>query len=94
MDCSRFIFSSHALRRMFEREIDRDAIIEVVNLGVIIESYPNDSPYPSVLFLGFIKEMPLHVVVARNPSTRECIVVTVYIPDSTIWERDFRSRRE
>jgi hypothetical protein len=33
------------------------------------------------------------VVVAVEPDTRECYVVTVYPPDPELWNSDFRTRR-
>lgn len=42
----RYIFRVHAIKRMFERGIDRDKVIEVLKSGEILESYPKDQPYP------------------------------------------------
>lgn len=70
MDCAEVIFSGHAIRRMFERSLGRDAILEAVRGGEVIAEYPDDSPYPSCLVLGFVAGGPIHVVVARDPRTR------------------------
>jgi hypothetical protein len=40
----------HALERMMERKIPREAVKEVLKNGEIIEDYPDDKPYPSALF--------------------------------------------
>lgn len=93
MDCVSVTFSGHALRRMFERSIQRDAVLHVVQSGEPITEYPDDHPYPSSLLLGFVTGEPLHVVVARDAASGECFVVTVYQPRSDLWSDDFRTRR-
>jgi hypothetical protein len=57
-----------------------------------IEDYPDDQPYPSRLVLGWRGTRPVHVVVAQNLSDNELIVVTVYEPDSELWDHDFSRR--
>lgn len=93
MDCTEVVFSGHAIRRMFERALGRDAILEVVARGETLAEYLDDQPYPSYLVLGFIAGEPIHVVVARDPQTRGCFVVTAYSPDPVVWSDDFRKRR-
>lgn len=88
------LFSGHALRRMFQRSITRDQVIDVIELGEVIADYPNDKPYPSKLILGFVDEIPVHVVFSENKETATGIVVTAYIPDTSLWGDDYRSRRE
>ena len=46
---SRFVYRVHALQRMFEREIKRSVVESVIQSGTTIESYPEDTPYPSRL---------------------------------------------
>lgn len=93
MDCADVVFSGHAIRRMFERALDQGAILDVVRYGEVIAEYPDDSPYPSYLVLGFVAGDPMHVVVARDPQTRACFVVTAYVPDPKMWFNDFKRRR-
>lgn len=69
-------------------------ILQVIRQGEIIESYPNDTPYPSSLMLGFSGGVPIHVVVARREDIGRCIVVTVYVPDPLRWSPDFKTRRQ
>ena len=40
---------------MVERDIDKKALVDVLNNGETIEEYPNDKPFPSFLLLGFMK---------------------------------------
>ena len=58
----------------------------------MIADYLDDKPYPSTLLLGFINGGPVHVVIARDDQTADCYVVTVYVPDSKLWNDDFRIR--
>jgi hypothetical protein len=93
MDCKALKFSGHALRRMFERSISPSDVRKVVEAGQVIESYPNDYPYPSILLLGFANGQPLHVVLGYNEAAEECHVVTAYHPDPTQWDNTFKTRR-
>jgi hypothetical protein len=61
---SRFVYRVHALQRMFEREIERSVVESVIQSGTTIESYPEDTPYPSRLVLGWDRDRAVHVVVA------------------------------
>jgi uncharacterized protein DUF4258 len=58
-----------------------------------VEDYPDDTPYPSRLVLGWNGRRPIHVVVADNLDDNENIVITVYEPDPEEWEPDFRRRK-
>lgn len=93
MECKRLIFSGHAVRRMFERQIRDGDVRSVIASGEVIASYPDDSPLPSCLILGFVKGVPLHVVVAMDSQGGTCYVVTVYTPDPGQWHSDYRTRR-
>ena len=86
-------FRSHAIRRMFQRRITPSDIRRVLRTGEIIEDYPNDTPYPSWLLLGWCDIRPLHVVAADNEEERETIIITTYEPDPDKWESDFRKRK-
>jgi hypothetical protein len=46
-----------------------------------------------MLVLAFVGKRPLHVVAARDDSTRHCYVITAYIADQALWESDFRTRK-
>ena len=93
MDSEHLVFRVHAIQRMFEREISREDMRQVLETGTIIESYPDDEPYPSRLVLGWSGVRPIHVVVADNRDEDEIIVITVYEPDPGRWERGFSERR-
>lgn len=90
---SRFVYRVHALQRMFEREIERSVVESVIQSGTTIESYPEDTPYPSRLVLGWDRDRPIHVVVADNLLDEETIVITVYQPDPMRWDVSFTRRQ-
>ena len=89
----KIVFRTHAIQRMFQRRISMDDVRHVLAMGEVIEDYPGDTPYPSHLRLGWRGARPLHVVAAYNATDDETIVITVYEPDPTQWEADFRRRK-
>ena len=93
MECETLIFSSHAVRRMFERSIREDEVRFVVAFGEVIADYSDDFPFASRLMLGFVGGRPLHIVVAVDDRDRRCYVITVYVPDAARWDPDFKTRR-
>lgn len=93
MDCVSVKYSGHAMQRMFERGITRQSVAQVIRSGSVVETYPADQPFPSALLFGCAAGRPLHVVVARQPDTALCLVVTAYEPDPDRWEPDWRTRR-
>lgn len=86
------IFSAHALKRMFQRSISADDVVQVLDSGEIVEDYPNDFPYPSRLLLARVAGRFLHVVVAENAADNELIIVSLYEPDPAKWDSEFKRR--
>jgi hypothetical protein len=78
---------------MFIRGINAEDVRQVLMTGEVIESYPEDPPYPSRLVLGFRGTRPMHVVAADIPEDRETVVITAYEPDPALWDAAFRRRR-
>jgi hypothetical protein len=93
MSDGKLIFRVHAVERMFQRSIDEEDVREALEAGEVIEDYPDDTPYPSRLILGWAGARPLHVVVALNSQDNERIIITVYVPDPKHWEPGYRRRR-
>ena len=93
LSCDSYIFSGHAIQRMFERRLTPDDVIAIIKDGEIIAEYPDDKPLPSLLILGFVGKSPLHIVVGVDGNKRAGHIVTVYIPDPAKWEQDFKKRR-
>lgn len=90
---ARLVFRVHAVVRMFGHGISEQEIRDTLRDGETIARYPDDTPYPSRLVLGWPGGRPLHVVVADNARENEMIVVTVHEPDPALWTTDFRRRK-
>lgn len=88
------VFRVHAIQRMYQRNISDDAVRAVLVTGETIEGYPDDTPYPSRLMLGWQGLRPLHVVVADNADDQVSIIITAYEPDPSEWEADFKRRKQ
>lgn len=86
-------FSGHAIRQMFQRDLKRDDVLTVIRRGEVIIDYPDDTPYPSCLLLGFVNDVPIHVVLATNQIQQIGIVITAYVPDENLWTNGFKARR-
>ena len=93
MNNPRIFFRVHAVQRMFERNISVKKVSQVLQSGETIEDYTSEMPEPSRLILGLQGKRPFHVVTSENVETNEITIITVYIPDSEKWNKDFRSRR-
>lgn len=87
------VFSGHAVRQMFARQITAAHVRTVIEEGEVIGSYLDDRPYPSELLLGFPEDRPLHVVLAYHESTRTGYVVTAYVPAPKLWTEDYKTRK-
>ena len=83
----------HAAKRLEQRGILLNDIINCINSGEIIEQYPSDYPYPSCLILGLtVENRHLHVVIG---SDEEIIwIITAYYPDTHKWNNDVKTRRK
>ena len=92
----RVYYTNHAKVEMETEEfgpILDSEIYEAICAGEVIEEYPDDAPYPSVLVFGLTGVgRPLHVVCAYNGEEERTIVVTAYQPDPERWV-DYRKRR-
>ena len=81
---------------MLERRISPGEVRVVIEAGEIVEGYPDDQPFPAYLVLGFVAArggQPLHVVLGYNVATDTGYVVTAYVPSSTVWQPDWKTRR-
>jgi hypothetical protein len=88
------VFRVHAIQRMYQRNISDDEVRAVLVTGETIEDYPDDTPYPSRLMLGWQGLRPIHVVVADNADDQVNIIITAYEPDPSEWEPDFKRRKQ
>ncbi|MFB6276097.1 MAG: DUF4258 domain-containing protein [Halothece sp.] len=94
MEYEQLIFSSHAVKQMFARKINKTQVKTVLATGEVIKEYSDDYPYPSYLFLGFVDSRPIHVVVGFDAITKRAFVITTYQPDSQLWESDYKRRKK
>ena len=65
----------------------------MLRAGARIEDYPEDVPYPSALFLGWVEGKPLHVVAALDAPAQWAYIITAYEPDLEHFESDYRTRK-
>ena len=73
----------HALKRLDQRQIAVHELKEAINNGMIIESYPDDKPYPSCLIMGKIRGgFPLYIVCAVNDNLH---IITAHWMDPEKW---------
>ncbi|HEY3127912.1 MAG TPA: DUF4258 domain-containing protein [Acidobacteriota bacterium] len=93
MTFGRLVFRQHAVERMFQRHIAVDDVRKALATSEVIESYPEDTPYPSRLVLGWSGSRPPHIVAAENTQEQETVVITVYEPDRKEWEQGFKRRK-
>ena len=93
LSVGRFEWHQHVLQRLAERGIRQTAVLEVLRAGARIEDYPEDTPYPSALFFGWIDGKPLHVVTALDAQSQWAYIITTYEPDLEHFEPDYRTRK-
>ena len=90
----KLLFLPHAVSRMIspERMISAWEVRKVVTEGEIIEEYPEDVRGHSCLVKGYgNKGRPVHVVC--SPKEDYLAIITAYLPDSLLWEKDMKKRR-
>jgi len=90
----RLVFRVHAVQRMAERAIVPADVRHALDTGEVIAHYPDDTPYPSRMVLGWIGPRPVHVVAADNDEDQLTVIITVYEPDPELWEPEFKTRRK
>lgn len=67
-------------------------IRQVIELGEIIENYPNDARGHSCLMLGRGEtNRPVHVVCSHKEDY--LAIITAYIPDEKDWGKGLKTRR-
>lgn len=90
---NRIRITDHADEEAQADHLSFDEIFITVFQGEIIETYPEDNPYPSCLIYGktFMQE-PVHSVWAYNHENQWAVMITVYRPDPKRWVNG-RTRR-
>lgn len=83
----------HAAKRLEQRDISIEDVMNCIIQGEIIEQYPTDYPFPSCLILGIsVSGKFLHAVIGSNQS--QLWIITAYYPDINKWSEDFKARKE
>jgi len=85
-----YIITFHAHRRMDERCISTDDIVDLILNGRIIEDYPGSKPCPSALVAGNAGGTCYHAVVALCKNHLR--IITVYRPEDGEWTRNMTRR--
>jgi len=68
-----------------ERSISVADVLTALNSGTTIEHYPDDTPFPSRLTLGWVDKRPAHVVRATATGTGRVVIITVYQHNPEDW---------
>ncbi|WP_292768848.1 DUF4258 domain-containing protein [Nostoc sp. NOS(2021)] len=88
-----FEFSKHAVDQSILRGIHLQEIKQAIANGQVIEDYPDDKYGPTCLISGLTQaNRPLHVQ-CSYPSRSLIKIITVYEPNSNLWNNDFTRRR-
>jgi signal recognition particle subunit SEC65 len=91
------IYSDHSIGEMLKEELGEitvEEIVEAASKVEILNKYPEDKPYPSILALGFTKNArPIHIVCALDEMLNKIVLITVYEPKPELWINN-RIRRE
>ncbi len=87
-----FEFSKHAVDQSILRRVTLQDIREAIDVGEIIEDYPNDKYGPSCLVFGYTQAgRPLHIQ-CSYPARSLVKIITLYEPDASLWI-DFKVRK-
>ncbi len=91
---SKIIISDHTDEEATNDDLSFDEVYFSVVHGEIIARYLEDRPYPSCLVYGdTFGGDPIHSVWAYNEESGFAVVITVYRPDASRWEPDWKTRR-
>ena len=77
---------------MFKRDISLDEVKFILDKGEVIREYQDDKSYPSFLLHVIVDLRTLHLLVAKDIETGNCIMVAVYEPDKNIWSTDNKTK--
>ncbi|MCL1823817.1 MAG: DUF4258 domain-containing protein [Oscillospiraceae bacterium] len=91
-DINNIVMTYHVSERIRKRGIISKDIINAITNGEIIESYPDDYPYPSALVIGCSMDNKIIHVVA-GVGNGMLWIITSYFPSEEKWENDFKIRK-
>ena len=87
----RILFLPHAIKQMsrVDRMISPEEVEKCIFNGEIIEVYLDDSRGESCL-ICYLDDRCIHVVC--SPKDEYLAIVTAYLPDPSLWSKDFKKR--
>ena len=84
-------WTDHILKRLMQRGITQDDVLQAIRTGEIIDQYPDDYPFPSCLVLGLsVLRKLLHVVCGLGLG--EVYMITAYYPNPAEWDNELRKK--
>ena len=84
-------WTDHILKRLMQRGITQDDVLQAIRTGEIIDQYPDDYPFPSCLILGLsVAGKSLHVVCGLGLD--EVYMITAYYPNPGELDNEFRKK--
>ncbi len=89
-----YIWRKHIHKRLAEREISQTEVISALIRAELVEEYPEDMPYPSALFLGWVEGKAIHIVASFDEETSRVFLITTYYPDEVHFENDRKTRKK
>ena len=90
----KIFWTYHVNMRIGQRPITREMIVDAVNSFEIIEDYSKDKYLPSYLIRAGEKSSIFHVQIATDVAEDNVRVVTAYIPDPSVWDKELKKRRK
>lgn len=79
--------------RLQERRLNGGMLVNAIDTLEIIETYPQDKYLPSFLLRGEVPAFVFPLLVATDLEDDNIRVVTVYLPDSELWDENGRVRK-
>lgn len=79
----KYIITLHARKRMDERGVSTEGLVNLISEGEIIEEYYDSKPCPSFLIFGSVEGDYCHAVVALCKNHLR--IITVYWPGEDKW---------
>ena len=84
----------HTLQRIAERQVLQKEVLQILLSAEVIQAYPDDRPFPSLLVFGWIADRPIHVVVSYDKTGNLVYIITVYEPSIAVFEENFKTKRK
>lgn len=87
--------SEHGYEELGKDAILTEDVVASITTAVLVEDYPDRFRGPSILALQHdANGRPIHVVWALAADEwRPAVLVTAYRPDPSLWDSDFRRRK-